>query len=213
MVDATAPAGRSTRTSTKTWTKTWTRTWTKTWTRKGSGAILASAIARPLAHGSLKENSVVLSRQISRVLPYTAEQLFDLAADVERYPEFLQWWIKVRVRNRADDVYYTDQVLGIGPLHVEFRSKTVQCRPQRIDVTANEAPFRNFRLSWLFEPQGAGHCRATLTAELEFRSFLIERLADKAVSGGLNDIVDSFVRRAHRLYASSGRPSETDSGT
>lgn len=46
------------------------------------------------------ESDFALSRPVERLLPYRAEQLFDLAADVERYPEFLPLWIAARIRSR-----------------------------------------------------------------------------------------------------------------
>ena len=80
------------------------------------------------------------SQKRERLLPYTAEQLFDLAADVERYPEYLPWWIAARIRKREANVYYTHQVLGLGPIRVSFGSKTVLQPPTRIDVTSKEFP-------------------------------------------------------------------------
>jgi len=144
----------------------------------------------------------VLSRRVYRLLPYPPEQLFDLAADVERYPEFLHWWITARVGKREADGYCTDQVLGIGPIRVEFKSKTVLRRPERIDVSASETPFRNFKLSWLFDSRPGNHCCVTLLAEIEFRSYALERLVDKVVSAGLDDMIEAFVMRAQRLYNS-----------
>jgi coenzyme Q-binding protein COQ10 len=152
----------------------------------------------PTGGNYLKENSAVLSERVDRILPYSPEQLFDLAADVERYPEFLHWWITARVRKREAEVYYTDQVLGLGPIRVEFETRTVLRRPERIDVTSNQPPFRKFKLSWLFESRPAGGCRVTMIAELEFRSHLLEGLVDKVVSAGMNDIIASFVARAQR---------------
>jgi coenzyme Q-binding protein COQ10 len=150
----------------------------------------------------------VLSERVDRILPYSPEQLFDLAADVERYPEFLHWWITARVRRREAEVYCTDQVLGIGPVRIGFESRTVFRRPERIDVTSNEPPFRKFKLSWVFDSRPGGRCRVTLMAELEFRSHLLERLVDKMVSAGMNDIIASFVARAQRLYEATDRPIE-----
>jgi Polyketide cyclase / dehydrase and lipid transport len=95
----------------------------------------------------------LLSQKVERVLSFCGpEQLFDLAADVERYPEFQRWWIAARIRKWEGDSYYTDQVLGFGPIRVRFGSKTVLHRPERIDVTSDEPPFRRFALSWIFEP-------------------------------------------------------------
>ncbi|MGB8400421.1 MAG: type II toxin-antitoxin system RatA family toxin [Bradyrhizobium sp.] len=152
-----------------------------------------------------------MSERVDRIQPYSPEQLFDLAADVERYPEFLRWWVAARVRKREAEVYYTDQVLGLGPIRLEFESRTVLCRPERIDVTSNGPPFRKFKLSWLFDSRPGGRCRVTLIAEMEFRSHLLERLVDKAAAAGMNDIIDSFVARARRLYEAKDRPIENAS--
>lgn len=153
----------------------------------------------------------MLSKRVDRILPYSPEQLFDLAADVERYPEFLRWWITARVRKRDAEVYYTEQVLGLGPIRIEFETRTVLRRPERIDVISNQPPFRKFTLSWLFDSLPAGGCRVTMMAELELRSHLLERLVDKVGSAGMNDIIASFVTRAERLCEAANRPSENAS--
>ncbi|MEE9545647.1 MAG: SRPBCC family protein, partial [Rhodospirillales bacterium] len=47
-----------------------------------------------------------------RFLPYTPEQLFDLVAEVEAYPEFLPWCLSIRVRKREENVITADMVIG-----------------------------------------------------------------------------------------------------
>ena len=56
-------------------------------------------------------------------LAYKPEQLFDLVADVECYPEFLPWWVASRIRKREGNVYYSDQVVGFGVFRERFGSK------------------------------------------------------------------------------------------
>ena len=143
----------------------------------------------------------MLSQRVGRLLPYRAEELFDLAADVERYPEFLRWWLAARIRDREASVYRTDQVLGLGLIRVRFASKTVFHRPQRIDVTSDEWPFRQFRLSWTFEPQRPAGCRVILVAEVELRSWLLQGVVDRILPGVTADIISAFEARARRLYA------------
>ncbi len=87
------------------------------------------------------------SHKVSCALHHEPEQLFDLAADVERYPNFLPWWVAACIRERDRDVYYTDQVVGFGIGRASFSSKTVLRRPERIDVTSTDRPFRHFNLS------------------------------------------------------------------
>jgi coenzyme Q-binding protein COQ10 len=132
--------------------------------------------------------------------------LFDLAADVERYPEFLRWWIAVRVLRRSAKVYHTEQILGLGPLRVRFNSKTVLRRPRRIDVTADQPPFRRFALSWIFEPVPGTGCRVSLLARMELRSPALQRIVDLVLPQAIADIAEAFEARARRLNLSGTRP-------
>ena len=81
----------------------------------------------------------MLSLRVERWLPYCCEQLFDLAADVEHYPEFLRRAIAA-IPAASHSAYYNHQALGLGPLRIRFGSKTVLHRPERIDVTSDEPP-------------------------------------------------------------------------
>jgi hypothetical protein len=57
--------------------------------------------------------------RFGRTLPFSCQQAFDIAADIERYPEFLRWWISARIQKRESNICYVEQVLGLGPiLHV-----------------------------------------------------------------------------------------------
>jgi len=134
-------------------------------------------------------------------LPYSAEQLFALAADVERYPEFLPGWVAARIRERKDDCYCTDQVLRFGVFRERFSTKTVLHRPHRIDVTSRARPFRSFELTWTFEPAPDRGCHVTLTTQIEFRARLAERVFGRVLTRLTEDIVAAFARRAHCLYA------------
>jgi len=133
-------------------------------------------------------------------LPYAREQLFDLAADVECYPEFLPWWVAARVRKREGDVYYTDQVVGFGVIRQRFDSKTVLQRPKRIDVTSTDRMFQNFHLTWLFDPLPDNGCRVALVVDLELRSKLARDLFGRAILRTAGSIMSAFEARAHRLY-------------
>ena len=134
-------------------------------------------------------------------LPYSAEQLFDVAADVERYPEFLPGWVAARVRKRSGDSYCTDQIISFGVLRERFSTRTVLHRPDRIDVTSRERPFRDFELTWEFAAMPDGRCRVTLTTRIDFRARIVEGLFGHALARLAEDIVAAFARRAHRLYA------------
>ena len=147
--------------------------------------------------------------RVRRSLPYTRDQLFDIAADVERYPDFVPWWAAARVWKREDNVYYTDQVIRFAMMRKRFGSKTTLQRPERIDVTSSDGVVRNLHLTWLFEPRPGNGCQVSLAVELELGSPLIEDLFARAMIHAVEPIMSAFETRAHRLYDAAARKSLT----
>ena len=142
----------------------------------------------------------MVTQRVERLLPYTAERLFDLAADVESYPAFLPWYISSRIRKRLANEYYTDQVLGLGLFRVKFGSRTILQRPSRIDVTSADFPFRRFSLTWTFEPRPGPVCKVTVFSEFELRLSAFKRLYDRLLPNTIGDIMTAFEKRAGQLY-------------
>jgi coenzyme Q-binding protein COQ10 len=143
--------------------------------------------------------------EVSRALSYRRELLFDLAADVERYPEFLPWWLSASILRREGEVYYTDQVVGFGPVQQRFSSRTTLRRPDEIEVTSIDGPFESFRLVWRFGLLPGERCEVTLSGDIELRGALLGHLFGRAAAGSFSSILSAFEERARRLYgAASG---------
>lgn len=140
---------------------------------------------------------------VSRVLPYLPEELFDVAADVEHYPEFLPWWLAAKIRRRDGNVYYTDQIVGFGPVRQRFSTKTVLNRPQDITVTdadGPEGPFEAFQMTWRFRLVQQDRCEAALAGRIDLRAPLLRVVFDRAMAGAADSILSAFEDRARRLY-------------
>ncbi len=133
-------------------------------------------------------------------LPFTREQVFDLAADIERYPEFLSGWVSARIQRRESNICYVEQVVGLGPFRLQFISKAMLNRPERIEVTSTEAPFRLFSLSWLIAAAPSAGCRLSVVANIELRSRMLQRLVNQFLPATVDDVVSAFETRAHRVY-------------
>jgi coenzyme Q-binding protein COQ10 len=135
-----------------------------------------------------------------KVLPYTPEQLFDLVADVERYPEFLPWAVAARIRSREGNVVTADLVIGFKMFRERFTSRVVLDRARRIDVSYTEGPFKYLDNHWLFEPmQGGGTC-IDFFVDFEFRSAILQKLIGLVFHEAMLRIVRAFERRAAALY-------------
>ena len=152
-----------------------------------------------MAVGYHGETGMLIRETTERILPYCREQLFEIASDVERYPEFLPGWIAVRVRDRHDKGYCTEQVLGLGPLRLQFASATLLDPPRRILVSSKDATFREFGIEWLFEPRPKGGCDVSVSVALELRSRLSQAVLERLMPDTARGIMSAFEVRATQL--------------
>jgi coenzyme Q-binding protein COQ10 len=100
----------------------------------------------------------------SRILIAPRDRIFDLVADVESYPEFLPLWRDARIYQRSGNIYRTEQAVGLGRLEERFHTTTVLSRPWRIEVTSEDALFREFYIHWDFANIGLG-CRISVAMQ------------------------------------------------
>ncbi len=142
----------------------------------------------------------MLSEEARRVLPYASAILFDLAADLERYPQYVPGWISVQVSSREPEVCRAEQVVGFGPVQMRFRTEARLHRPEHIEVTSADPRFTRFRLLWRFENAGAGACQVALGVELELRSPFLQGWMERAGAGTAADVLVAFERRALQLH-------------
>ncbi|HUH84072.1 MAG TPA: type II toxin-antitoxin system RatA family toxin, partial [Stellaceae bacterium] len=135
-----------------------------------------------------------------RVLPYSQAQLFDLVADVERYPEFLPWCLAARVRERRPDLVVADLLIGYKMVRERFTSRVMLSAPDRIDVTYSEGPFRYLNNHWVFEPQADGSCVLDFYVDFEFRSRMLQKIIELLFNEAVKRMVGAFEARARKLY-------------
>ncbi len=133
-------------------------------------------------------------------LPYPAPHLFDLVANVERYPEFMPWVIEARIRHRKDRTIVVGMTVGFGPLRKRFLTIADLDRPHRIDIRSGDSTFEHFAQSWTFEPAAEGSTNVEYHVVFEFRSRMLQTLMGASFSDQAIATMSAFKRRAHRLY-------------
>ena len=135
-----------------------------------------------------------------KILPYTPEQMFDLVADVARYPEFLPWCIATRIKSSDDGLMIADMVIGFKIFREQFTSRVKVDRPHRIDVTYQNGPFKYLENHWLFEAADNESCLVDFHVEFEFRSKILEKAIGKVFTEAVHRMVSAFETRAADLY-------------
>lgn len=140
-----------------------------------------------------------------RVLPYSPEQLYDLVAGVDLYPEFLPWCKAARIRERKPNLLVADLVIGFKVFRERFSSR-VALDPEhgRIDVTYAEGPFKFLKNHWVFldHPEG---CEIDFYVDFEFRSKILQAAMEALFHQAVKRMVGAFEQRAQALY---GQPDQ-----
>ena len=134
-----------------------------------------------------------------RHLLYSQQQLFDLVADVERYPEFLPWCTACRVTKRENQLIEADLLVGFKMLRERFTSRVTLNAPNSIQVEYLDGPFRYLNNHWIFKPTQDG-CVIDFYIDFEFRSRLLQRLIGPLFSEAVRRMVSAFDNRALALY-------------
>ena len=140
-------------------------------------------------------------REIRR-LPYTAEQMFELVADVARYGEFLPWVVATRVRSDTETEMIADLLVGFNALREKFTSRVEKVRSSEIKVHYLDGPMRDLDNVWKFQPMPDG-CEVDFSVSFTFRNAIFEALAGQYFDRAFRKMVSAFEKRADQLYGSN----------
>jgi coenzyme Q-binding protein COQ10 len=154
-----------------------------------------------------------------KTLPYTAQQMFDLVAAVDKYVEFAPWCVASRITKReSESVFYADLVVGYKMLRERFTSKVILVPPPRQIGTetiqnANEipeigeiyieylrGPLRQLKNRWRFTQNRDGSCTIDFHVEFEFKNNVLQGMAQMFFQEIVKRMVSAFEARAAVIY-------------
>ena len=135
-----------------------------------------------------------------RVLPYSREQLFELVLDVEKYPEFLPWCLGCRVRKSTETHVVADTIIGFKVFRESFTSRITHDRPNRIDVSYENGPFKYLNNHWIFNDLWDGKTEIDFYVDFEFRSRMLQAAIGAVFNEAVRRMIAAFEGRANDLY-------------
>ena len=144
-------------------------------------------------------------------MPYSADEMYALVADVESYAEFLPWCAASRIRSReetgAGEVLDAELVVSFKVFRESFGSRvTLQPEKRVIDVEYLEGPFRYLNNHWNFKPVSESECEVDFFVDFEFRSRVLQSLIGVVFNEAMRRIVRAFEQRAEVLYGRREMP-------
>jgi coenzyme Q-binding protein COQ10 len=143
----------------------------------------------------------------TRRVRHSAAHMFDLVADVERYPEFVPLCRLLKIRKRIPqpegvEVLIADMTVAYKFVHETFTSRVTLDRPNlQILVEYLEGPFSRLENRWAFHPKGEQTCEVEFFISYDFKSRTLGLLMGAMFDAAFRRFAAAFERRADVVYA------------
>jgi coenzyme Q-binding protein COQ10 len=158
------------------------------------------------------------SFRTTRRVPFTPRQMFDLVADVERYPEFLPLCealtVRRRERERDLELLVADMTAGYKAIRETFTSR-VKLDAARLEVTTSGVPgqmgpFSRLENRWLLREAPGGSCDVDFSIAYELKSLMLQMLVGALFDRAFARYTEAFEARARSVYGDAARPARAD---
>jgi ribosome-associated toxin RatA of RatAB toxin-antitoxin module len=136
----------------------------------------------------------------SQEVPYSAAQVYELVADVDRYHEFVPWCTGSRILEQEGDGVVAELRVGYGKLSTSFRTRNRNRPGEAIEMELHSGPFKRLEGRWDFVPGETGATRVTLKIHFEPTAELLGFALDRLVSHEAQTLVEAFCERARKLH-------------
>jgi ribosome-associated toxin RatA of RatAB toxin-antitoxin module len=136
----------------------------------------------------------------SVLVPYSAAQMFDLVAGVEKYPEFMPWCGGSAVAERDQHGMRASVTISLAGLRQTFTTQNQHTYPSLITLELVDGPFSALHGRWEFLALSEQACKVVFTLRYEFSSRTLEKLVGPIFNRVANSFIDSFTKRAEACY-------------
>ncbi len=141
-----------------------------------------------------------------RIVKHSPDRMYDLVADVERYPEFLPLCEGLTIRSRRErdgkELLVADMTVGYKAIRETFTTQVLLVPAERvIDVKYIEGPFRYLDNRWRFEPADDGGCCVNFFIDYEFKNRILGALMGSMFDRAFRMFAEAFEARADKIYA------------
>ena len=137
---------------------------------------------------------------------YTPQQMYDLVAQVDLYPDFLPWCIGARILKRDNNILYADLIIGWKVLRERFSSKVVLDPPYSVQFDYTNGPLKYLHGDWRFSPTAEGGSLVEFQVDFEFKSRALSVVMGGVFSELVHRMVGAYESRAHQLYGRTKKP-------
>ena len=135
----------------------------------------------------------------SAIVPYSADEMYRLVADIETYPEFLPWCGGAKILSKDNDELRASIKIAYKGVNKSFTTINREVEGERIEMSLVEGPFTKLHGVWEF-----AELDSDLNLEFEFSNRLVAMTVGKVFSSIADTLVDAFCQRAGQVYTDAG---------
>ncbi len=139
------------------------------------------------------------------IVPYTPEQMFNLVNAIESYPRYLPWCTNSIVKSRTDNEVIGTVYLEYLKVKMHFETKNINKPYNQIEMELVEGPFKELTGGWNFTPLGEKGCKINFELQYRFSNSILEKIIGPVFNYISKNIVDCFIKEAHKQYATNNR--------
>lgn len=134
------------------------------------------------------------------LLPYSAQQMFELVNDIEKYPEFLPNCVGATELERTDTDVVASLAVAKGGFEKTFTTKNINSPYDSIDMTLVDGPFKHLDGRWVFTSLDDKACKIELEVNFEFSNILTSMAFSSVFNHLAESFVEAFSKRAAVVY-------------
>lgn len=133
---------------------------------------------------------------------HNAQQIFDLVADVEKYPEFLPWCAGARITKQISDTeFMAELIISFKGISESYTSRVTLSPNKAVRSELVKGPFKHLVNDWHFQEYNNEETEISLDLEFEFKSKLLNAMIGGVFAKSSEKMISAFRRRADELYS------------
>lgn len=134
------------------------------------------------------------------LVPYSAEQMYDLVNDINKYSDFLPWCSLSQIIEQTEDSMTAKLGLSYSGFSQEFTTQNKLEPGCKIELNLVSGPFKHFSGIWKFTDIGESGCKVELDLDFSFSNPILAMTVGKFFESAATELVTNFYKRAQNIY-------------
>jgi len=139
----------------------------------------------------------------SSLLPYSAEKMYDVVADIRSYPDFLNWCDSIDIISESDNEVIAKLIIRYGKLDFSFTTRNKVAKNESITMSLVKGPFNKLNGVWTIQALNENASKVSLEMDFAFKNPITQKLLGRVFEKIISAQLDAFQARAELLYANS----------